>query len=114
MLASKKDKTIVLFFLTQIYISYFPFTVPRVFIEDRKYEIFVDEQNSSVTILRQGGDLTKTCSVWCGSLLTSSEKKNELLNSYYQITFKSFETSAVSHINFSMGIYTLFKQRFQL
>lgn len=69
--------------------------VPYLSIQEKKYEMYFGEQNSSVVIVRQGVDVSGLCTVWCGSRLLPSDKSGEI-NSYYQITFHLFQTSAVS------------------
>lgn len=97
---------------------YFFSPAPYVFIQDKKYEIFYGEQNSSVVILRQGVDISGTCTIWCWSHLLSHNKSAEIINSYYQITFEPFESSAVSLIIFfklfnifSLNVSEFFEKR---
>ncbi|KFM66224.1 Extracellular matrix protein FRAS1, partial [Stegodyphus mimosarum] len=69
-----------------------PNDVPQVFIKRQDYEITHEQNNISISLNRVGVDLSKPCTVWCGTR-SSLDVSGKNMNSLQQIKFDNFQSS---------------------
>ncbi|GFY74626.1 extracellular matrix protein FRAS1 [Trichonephila inaurata madagascariensis] len=77
--------------ITAVVIINGPNDVPQVSLKKEHRDIFQEQKNISIQVLREGVDLSKECVLFCGARMSTASEENLL--SLQEIRFKSYETT---------------------
>ncbi|GFY26068.1 extracellular matrix protein FRAS1 [Trichonephila clavipes] len=77
--------------ITAVVIINGPNDVPQVSLKKEHRDIFQEQKNISIQVLREGVDLSKECVLFCGARMSIASEENLL--SLQEIRFKSYETT---------------------